>query len=76
MAWLQIDPSGKFHIGFRFAGRKYKGSLKTKCRDESDARLHRLEENIRLVESGRKQRQGILANPTTGHTTLLLRQFW
>lgn len=55
MAWLQTDPSGNFHISFRFAGRKYKRSLKTECRDEAQARLHRLEENIRLVESGRME---------------------
>ncbi|MGB7344854.1 tyrosine-type recombinase/integrase [Rubripirellula reticaptiva] len=53
MAWLQNDPSGNFHISFRFAGRKYKRSLKTKNETEAQTRLHRLEENIRLVESGR-----------------------
>ncbi|QDT12915.1 hypothetical protein K239x_49280 [Planctomycetes bacterium K23_9] len=53
MAWLQTDPSGNFHISFRFAGRKFKRSLRTKNDSEASARLHRLEENIRLVESGR-----------------------
>ena len=53
MAWLQNDPSGNFHISFRFAGRKFKRSLKTKNETEAQTRLHRLEENIRLVESGR-----------------------
>jgi integrase len=53
MAWLQIDPSGNHHLSFRFGGRKYKRSLKTKDEAEAAGRLHRLEENIRLVESGR-----------------------
>ena len=53
MAWLQNDASGNFHISFRFAGRKYKRSLKTKNETETQTRLHRHEENIRLVESGR-----------------------
>ena len=53
MAWLQTDPSGNFHISFRFGGQKFKRSLKTKSKRDAEARLHRLEENCRLVESGR-----------------------
>ena len=53
MTWLQADPSGNYHISFRFGGAKFKRSLKTKSKREADARLHRLDENIRLVESGR-----------------------
>ncbi|WP_417739554.1 tyrosine-type recombinase/integrase [Rosistilla oblonga] len=53
MAWLQTDPSGNYHISFRFAGRKYKRTLKTKNGRQAESRLHRLEENIQLVESGR-----------------------
>ena len=53
MAWLQTDPSGNFHISFRFGGQKYKRSLKTKDPVDANARLHRIEDTIRLVESGR-----------------------
>ena len=53
MAWLQTDPSGNYHISFRFRGRNFKRSLKTKSEQRANSRLHRLEENIRLVESGR-----------------------
>ena len=53
MAWLQTDPSGNYHVSFRFGGRKFKRSLKTKSEHQANSRLHRLEENIRLVESGR-----------------------
>ena len=53
MAWLQTDPSGNYHISFRFGGRRFKRSLRTKSRREAEARRVRIEENIRLVESGR-----------------------
>ena len=53
MAWLQQDPSGNFHISFRYGGHKFKRSLKTRSQDDADTRLKRLEENIRFVESGR-----------------------
>lgn len=53
MAWLQQDPSGNYHISFRFGGRKFKRSLHTLSEQEARSRLGRLEENIRLVETGR-----------------------
>ena len=53
MASLQVDPSGNHHVCFRFAGRRYRRSLKTKSKIEAETRLLRLEENIRFVESGR-----------------------
>lgn len=53
MAWLQPDPSGNFHVSFRFGGGKFKRSLRTKSSREANARLSRLEETIRLVLSGR-----------------------
>lgn len=53
MASLQIDPSGNHHVCFRFAGRRFRRSLKTKSTIEAETRLLRLEENIRFVESGR-----------------------
>ncbi|HRX82162.1 MAG TPA: hypothetical protein P5307_24015 [Pirellulaceae bacterium] len=53
MAWLQADPSGNYHVSFRFGGRKFKRSLRTKDAANAEGRRLRLEENIRLVESGR-----------------------
>ena len=53
MAWLQQDPSGNYHISFRFGGRKFKRSLRTHREKEARTRVDRLEENIRLVEAGR-----------------------
>jgi hypothetical protein len=53
MAWLQADPSGNYHVSFRFGGRKFKRSLRTKDAATAEGRRLRLEENIRLVESGR-----------------------
>ena len=52
MASLE-NRTGYFNIVFRFGGRKFTRSLGTKVQREADARLERLEENIRLVESGR-----------------------
>ena len=53
MAWIQTDPSGNFHISFRFGGRKFKRSLKTKEEKQAQLKKLRLEETISLVESGR-----------------------
>ena len=53
MAWLERKANRQFHIGFRFAGQKFKKSLGTCERRTADARLLRVEENIRLVETGR-----------------------
>ncbi len=53
MAWLEREPSGQFHIRFRIGSRKFKRSLKTKNESEAETRRIRLEETLRLVESGR-----------------------
>jgi hypothetical protein len=53
MAWLEQRPSGQFHVAFRFGELRCKKSLRTQDPEIAEARLHRLEENIRLVESGR-----------------------
>lgn len=53
MASLQQDPSGNFHVVFRFVGTRFKRSLKTKQVQKAEAARIRLEENIALVESGR-----------------------
>jgi hypothetical protein len=53
MAWLEKDPSGNFHIAFRYLGARYRRSLRTKNEGQAAARRLRLEETISLVESGR-----------------------
>ena len=53
MAWLERKDNGPFHLGFRFAGERYKPSLETTDKEEAEARRQRLEENIRLVKNGR-----------------------
>lgn len=53
MASLQTDPSGTYHICFRFGGRRYKRSLKTKEARKAESKRRRLEENLELVASGR-----------------------
>lgn len=53
MAWIQTDPSGNFHISFRFGGRKYKRSLKTKTRKQAELKKLRLEDTVALIETGR-----------------------
>ena len=53
MAWLQKDPSGNFHISFRFGGKKFKRSLRTQNQKQATSRKLRLEETIQLINSGR-----------------------
>ncbi len=53
MAWIQQDPSGNFHISFRFGGRKFKRSLKTDLERHAKLSKLRLEEMISLIEAGR-----------------------
>lgn len=45
--------TGYFNIVFRFGSQKFTRSLKTKSKREALTRKARIEENIRLVESGR-----------------------
>lgn len=52
MAWLQQDPSGNYHVGFRFGGSKFKRSLGTKRRRDAEGLIGRIEDNISLVERG------------------------
>ena len=52
MASLQNTASG-FYIAFRFQGRRYKRSLKTKSERQAVGKRSRVEETIHLVESGR-----------------------
>ena len=53
MPWLEYRPNGQYHVAFRFGGRKLKKSLRTNDVRTAEARLHQLEENIRLLEKGR-----------------------
>lgn len=53
MASLQQDPSGNFHVCFRFRSVRFKRSLKTKFRRKAEAAASRIEENIRLIDEGR-----------------------
>lgn len=49
MPWLEHRPNGRYHVGQQ----KLKKSLRTSDRATAEARLHQLEENIRLLEKGR-----------------------
>lgn len=51
-AGLEIR-NGRYNIIVRFGGKRFVRSLKTTDEDEATARRLRVEENIRLVESGR-----------------------
>mgnify|MGYP002637339548 FL=1 len=53
MASLQNDPSGNYHVKFRFGGRQYRRSLRTKLRRKAEAAASHVEENIRLITEGR-----------------------
>src|SRR5947209_700028 len=54
MAWLEQHPtSGIYRITLRYGGRKINRSLKTCDFKDAEAALHRVEENIRLLERGR-----------------------
>ncbi|MCA9262580.1 MAG: site-specific integrase [Planctomycetales bacterium] len=53
MPWLELAPSGVYHVAFRLRGRKFKKSLRTKDPRRAHARMLRIDETIRLVESGR-----------------------
>ena len=64
MASLQKDPSGNYHITFRFGGTRFKRSLKTKNERRAVAASVRLQENIRLVESGRMELPQTVDIPT------------
>ncbi len=53
MAWLEVPPSGIYHVGFRFNGRKHKKSLDTDNEVEAKAAIATLELNLRLFDRGR-----------------------
>lgn len=53
MGSLQRDPSGNFHVCFRFGGKRFKRSLKTNNEDEATSLLGRIEDNARLAARGK-----------------------
>jgi hypothetical protein len=53
MPWLELDPgSGHYKIGFRFAGRKFKKSLKTSDRRHAEAIAGGAEKTLLRLEQG------------------------
>ena len=52
MSSLQKDPSGNYHICFRFAKKRFKRSLKTKSKKRADAIASQLDERLWLVGAG------------------------
>ncbi len=52
MAWL-IKRGTVFHLGFRYSGKVFRTSLKTVNQRAATAAVSRVDENIRLVETGR-----------------------
>ncbi len=53
MAWLDRERTGIFQIGFKLGKRRFKRSLKIRDEKVAEELLHRLEESIRLVSTGR-----------------------
>ncbi len=53
MAWLRLDKSGRYHLGFRYGDRKFTRSLGTTDPVKANSRLERFKETVQLVESGR-----------------------
>jgi hypothetical protein len=53
MAWLNRIPSGHYYVCFRFGGRRFKRSLKTKNERIANSKRVRLEVTISLLETGR-----------------------
>lgn len=66
MAWLEQNSAGMYHLVFRLGGERFRRSLRTGDEREAQTRLVRVEENIRLVESGR------LTLPEQGDVTSFL----
>lgn len=53
MPWLEPNQSRSFHIVFRYLGRRYRRSLKTRDGREAELLAARVEGNLRLIERGR-----------------------
>ncbi len=68
MASVQQDPSGNFHIKFRYAGKQYRRSLKTIHRRTAESMACHVEEKIRLILSGRLELPDDAVEPTSAKT--------
>lgn len=55
MASLQQDPSGVFHICFRYGKQRFKRSLQTTDNKKATAATVRVSENLRMVSLGRME---------------------
>ena len=64
MAWIQTGTSGNYHVCFRYGGKKFKRSLKTKSEREALAKKFRIEETIKLLETGRLELPELVDVPT------------
>ena len=53
MASLLEDPSGNWHVHFRYGGKRFKRSLQTSNRKEAENLLGRIEDNLQLVRRGK-----------------------
>ena len=53
MAWLDEEKSGIFHVCFRYGGRRFKTSAKTREGTKAERLQARIEENLELVNRGR-----------------------
>lgn len=52
MAWL-AKRGDVFHLGFRYSGEIFRTSLRTTDQTTAKAAVSRVDENLRLVETGR-----------------------
>ena len=52
MSSLQKDPSGNFHICFRYGGRRFKRTLKTKSEKKATTSQAKVDERIWMVKNG------------------------
>jgi len=77
MAWLERDPSGFYHVAFRFGNRKFKRSLRTKHKRAAEAVCLRLDENIHLAHRGRLEiPTGVIPKCVNGLLALLSRNWY
>lgn len=51
MAWLDCETrTGIYQIGFTISGHRFKRSLRTRDEQAAESTLHRVEDNLRLVD--------------------------
>jgi hypothetical protein len=86
MGSLQKDPSGNYHVCFRFGSRRFKRSLHTESETKATTLMGRIDENIEFVRRGKLTippgadiptfllTDGQLGAPVTAPDTLTLKQ--